>query len=123
MIPLRGVQRTGRLHHALGGGRVERCDRLVGEDDLRALQRGLGDADADGEVKREREILANGGVRPFQPSSNSQLLPLREIQAHREIMRVEGDETLSEAEKANGIEALRARIGEVRTLVEEVPND
>jgi hypothetical protein len=121
--PLRGVQRTRRLHHALGGGRVERCDGLVGEDDLRALRRGLGDADADGEVKREREILANGGVRPFQPSSNSQLLPFREIQAHREIIRVEGDETLWDAEKAKRIEALRTRIGEVRILVAVVRND
>lgn len=74
------------------------------------------------EVKAEREILANGGFRPFAPSSNSQLLPFREMAANREILRIEADETMTEAEKAEAIAEQKAAIEEVRALAREIPN-
>jgi phosphonate transport system substrate-binding protein len=74
------------------------------------------------QVREERELLENGDFRPFTPSSNLQLLPFREMEANREIMSIQGDETMSEAEKGERIAELRAEIERVRLLQEELPN-
>jgi phosphonate transport system substrate-binding protein len=36
---------------------------------------------------------------PFQPSSDNQLLPIRILEANKSLMKVQGDEKLSQEEK------------------------
>jgi phosphonate transport system substrate-binding protein len=74
------------------------------------------------QVREERALLENGDFRPFQPSSNLQLLPFREMEATKEILRIEGDETMSAEEKEEAIAGLRAEIERVRALKAELPN-
>ncbi|MGF1501124.1 MAG: phosphonate ABC transporter substrate-binding protein [Paracoccaceae bacterium] len=74
------------------------------------------------EVMREREILANGGFRPFTPSSNSQLLPFREMEANKAILQIQVDETMSAEEKEAAIAEQREIIANVRELVKQIPN-
>ena len=73
-------------------------------------------------VAKEREILLNGGFMGFVPSSNSQLLPFREMEANKKILQIKGDETLSAKEKEAKIAEQMARIEEVRKLMAQVPS-
>ena len=74
------------------------------------------------EVKKERAVLQNGGFMGFVPSSNAQLLPFREMEANKQILQIQSDETLSAAEKEEQIAEQKAKIEEVRALVQEVPS-
>lgn len=74
------------------------------------------------QVMKDREILAHGGFGPFNPSSNLQLLPFREMEANKEIMAVQGDSTMSADEKAAKIAELKAEIVEIRKLAAALPN-
>ncbi len=73
------------------------------------------------QVRAEREILKQGGFRVFAPSSNLQLLPFREMEANKEILQMETDETMTEEEKAARTEELKAEIQRVRALAAELP--
>ncbi len=79
----------------------------------------LGDADV---LKDERKALQTGGFSGFVPSSNLQLLPIREMQYNKEILQVQSDETRSKDEKRKMIAELQRKIGEVRQMVDQLPN-
>ncbi|MEO1471891.1 MAG: PhnD/SsuA/transferrin family substrate-binding protein, partial [Pseudomonadota bacterium] len=53
----------------------------------------------DEEVAAARENLALLGMGPMVPSSNAQLWPFREMEVNREVLRIQGDETMTDAEK------------------------
>jgi len=73
------------------------------------------------QVRAERAILQEGGFRVFAPSSNLQLLPFREMEANKEILQMQNDETMTEDEKAARTEELKAEIARVRALAAELP--
>ena len=79
----------------------------------------LGDLET---MQHERQILQNGGFMAFVPSSNAQLLPFREMEANKQILQVQGDETMTEEEKAAKIKEYQEEIVEVRDLVKKIPN-
>ncbi|MGF1528769.1 MAG: phosphonate ABC transporter substrate-binding protein [Candidatus Competibacterales bacterium] len=66
-------------------------------------------------VKRERAVLAqlSDGWGPFLASSNAQLIPIRQLELFRDRTRIENDDSLSEAEKAEQIEAIDAQLAEL----------
>lgn len=73
-------------------------------------------------VKKERELLSTMGFRGFEPSSNLQLLPIREMQVNKEIAQIKIDETLTASEKTEKIAALQIEIKKVRNMTKELPN-
>src|SRR5262245_45010374 len=62
------------------------------------------------EVKTGKEILANLIWSPFHPSNDDQLLPIRILEANKAIMKINGDDKLSAAEKAEKVAPLQADI-------------
>ena len=56
-----------------------------------------GNADADAQAK---QVLAELQWAPFKKSDNNQLLPIRQMEVNRSIMKLKGDEKVAEAEKA-----------------------
>ena len=75
----------------------------------------------DAEVKAARDALAIIDMGPFIPSSNAQLWPFYEMDQIRQRMSIEGDETFSDEEKAEKIEAINAKIEEIRAAAEARP--
>ncbi|MEM9439442.1 MAG: phosphonate ABC transporter substrate-binding protein [Pseudomonadota bacterium] len=75
----------------------------------------------DEEVKAARDKLALIDMGPFIPSSNAQLWPFYEMDQIRERMSIEGDETFSEEEKAEKIDAISAKIEEIQAAAEARP--
>lgn len=61
-----------------------------------------------GDVAHEKEVLAGLDWAPFRPSSNDQLLPIRIMELTKNIAMVEGNTSLSNAEKKAQIEKLQA---------------
>ena len=49
----------------------------------------------DEQIKAEREVLANLVWSPFHPSSDRQLIPIRKLEANKDLMKVQADDKLS----------------------------
>lgn len=62
------------------------------------------------EVKKQREVLAELGWAPFRPSSNDQLLPIRQLEANKKLLKIEGDDKLAADEKKKQVDAVKAEI-------------
>ncbi len=73
------------------------------------------------EVKAARAVLAKADMRPFTPSSNAQLYPFYQMEATKQIQKIEADDKLSAAEKKTRTAALYERIETYRKLIEDVP--
>jgi len=80
----------------------------------------IGSAD---EIKSAREILANLVWSPFNPSSNNQLLPIRKLEASKNLMRVQADESIPADEKATQIAAIRAELAKLEELEQKAQTD
>jgi phosphonate transport system substrate-binding protein len=78
---------------------------------------------SDEEVKVAREILANLLWSPFNPSSDHQLLPIRKLEANKSLMKVESDDKLSAAEKAEKVKALKAELAKIEQMEKALAND
>ena len=63
-----------------------------------------GNADADTKAKK---ILADLQWAPFKKSDNSQLLPIRQMELNKTIMKIKGDEKIAEAEKTSKLAELQ----------------
>jgi phosphonate transport system substrate-binding protein len=72
------------------------------------------------QIKEERAILKTLKYGGFKPSSDLQSLPFREMQANKEIMQIEVDETLSATEKKAKISELQKKIEQVRAIAQEM---
>ena len=55
----------------------------------------------------EKAILAELGWAPFKKSDDSQLLPIRQMEVNKSIMKLKADDKVSEAEKTTKIAALQ----------------
>lgn len=74
------------------------------------------------EVASEREVLANLDWAPFKPSSDAQLYPIRVLEFNKEILKIQSDNKLTDAEKEAKVAELRAKSDEINKLAEEVPS-
>ena len=83
-------------------------DPLVWRKDLDAgLKKKFSDwLFAYGKTEDEKKILLELGWAPFKKSDNNQLLPIRQMEVNREIMKLKGDEKVAAAEKATKLAEL-----------------
>ncbi|HMK79210.1 MAG TPA: phosphonate ABC transporter substrate-binding protein [Xanthobacteraceae bacterium] len=84
---------------------------------------GYGRFGSDEEVKTAREVLANLVWSPFNPSSDRQLIPIRKLEANKALMKIEGDDKLSAAEKAEKVAPLKAEIAKIEQMEQALAND
>jgi phosphonate transport system substrate-binding protein len=73
----------------------------------------------DAEKATAREVLANLVWAPFNPSSDRQLIPIRKLEANKTLLKVQGDDKLSAAEKAEKVAAIRAELAQIAQLEKE----
>lgn len=59
---------------------------------------------------KEREILAGLQWAPFRASSDDQLLPIRQLVLYKDMVKMESDENMDAAEKAQKIAAIKAQL-------------
>jgi phosphonate transport system substrate-binding protein len=93
------------------------------KETLRTFFVTFGTEQSDGDAAAEREILAGLKWAPFRESSNDQLLPIRVMEATREIGRTEADESLSAEEKQAKIAELEANIDEWQAAIAAQPTN
>lgn len=89
------------------------------KDELRTFLLRYGREGADAE--RERAVLAeiSGGWAPFEPSTDDQLLPVREIMLARELLQLDPEQSASQQRR----EELERRIAEIRARQAEIQLD
>jgi len=75
------------------------------------------------EVKSEKQILANLVWSPFNPSSDRQLIPIRKLEANKDLMKVQADDKLSAADKAAKVAEIKAKIAKIEQMEKELAND
>lgn len=84
---------------------------------------GLGRFGTPEEIKAERKILQFATYAGFKPSSNAQLYPIMEMEYNKNILNVQNDKRIPEAEKKQRIAELKAKVAKVRAMNAEIPND
>jgi len=71
------------------------------------------------EIKSARDILANLIWSPFHPSSDSQLLSTRKLEANRDLLKLKADVRLSDDQKAKEVGIIQARLSKLDELENE----
>jgi phosphonate transport system substrate-binding protein len=66
-----------------------------------------------GRDAREQAILQNIGYSAFRPSSNAQLVPIRQIELARERVKVEADTVMATDERAKKLKDIDTRLAEL----------
>ncbi len=61
----------------------------------------------------EKAILAELGWAPFKKSDNNQLLPIRQMEVNKSILKIKGDTKLSEADKTSQVAELQKKFDEI----------
>ena len=90
-------------------------DPLVWRKDLDAgLKKKIGDwLFAYGKTDAEKKVLAGLQWAPFKKSDNNQLLPIRQMELNKEIMKLKGDEKTAAADKTAKLAELEKQFAEV----------
>src|SRR5262249_3865504 len=78
---------------------------------------------ADDEIKRGKGSLDDLVWSPFHPSSDSQLIPIRVLEANKNLMKLQADEKLSADEKGKQIAAIRAEIAKLEEMQKKAESD
>jgi phosphonate transport system substrate-binding protein len=78
---------------------------------------------SDDEIKRAKGVLADLVWSPFHPSSDNQLIPIRVLEANKNLMKVQADEKLSGDEKGKQIAAIRAEIAKLEEMQKKAESD
>jgi len=65
------------------------------------------------EIEKAKAVLFAVQRAPYNPSSDRQLLPIRKLEANKELLKVQADDKLSAQEKAAKIEKLKAEIAAI----------
>ena len=73
------------------------------------------------EVAEARKVLGTLQWAPFRPSSDAQLYPIRILALNKDMLKVKGDEKMSEDEKKAKLAELQAKADEIGKLAETVP--
>jgi phosphonate transport system substrate-binding protein len=84
---------------------------------------GYGRLGSDEDIKSERQILANLIWSPFNPSSDRQLIPIRKLEANRDLMKVQADDKLSDADKAERAAKIKAEIAKIEQMEKQTESD
>src|SRR5262245_29369894 len=84
---------------------------------------GYGRIGADDEIKTAKGILADLVWSPFRPSSDNQLIPIRVLEANKNLMKVQGDDKLSADEKSKQVAAIRAEIAKLEEMQKKAETD
>ncbi len=82
-----------------------------------------GHVGTDDEIKAARDILANLVWSPFHPSSDSQLLSTRKLEANKDLLKVRADAKLSADEKAKQVTALTEQLARLDQLEKTAAHD
>jgi phosphonate transport system substrate-binding protein len=61
----------------------------------------------------EMKVLTGLGWKPFKPSNNDQLLPVRQMEINKSIAKIKGDTKFSDDEKAKAIAPLEKQFAEI----------
>jgi phosphonate transport system substrate-binding protein len=61
----------------------------------------------------EKKILAELGWAPFKKSDNTQLLPIRQMEINRSILKIKGDDKIADADKKTQLAELQAKFDEI----------
>jgi phosphonate transport system substrate-binding protein len=77
----------------------------------------------DDEIKTAKGILADLIWAPFRPSSDNQLIPIRVLEANKNLMKVQGDEKLAADEKSKQVAAIRAEIAKLEEMQKKAESD
>ncbi len=90
-------------------------DPLVWRKDLDAgLKKTIGDwLFAYGRTDAEKKVLADLQWAPFKKSANNQLLPIRQMELNKEIMKLKGDEKLAATEKTAKLAELEKQFADI----------
>ncbi|MDR2161541.1 MAG: phosphonate ABC transporter substrate-binding protein [Desulfovibrio sp.] len=72
------------------------------------------------EAAREQEILKELQWSRFKPSSNDQLLPIRQLELFKERSRIEADTSLSSADKEKKLRDLDGRLADLNARMAEI---
>jgi phosphonate transport system substrate-binding protein len=75
------------------------------------------------QLKGEREVLANLIWSPFHPSSDRQLIPIRKLEASKDLLKVQADDKLSEADKAVKVAELKATLAKIDQMEKQLGHD
>jgi phosphonate transport system substrate-binding protein len=68
------------------------------------------------EIAAARKVLAGLQWRSFNPTSDNQLLPIRKLEANKNLLKVQADTKLSAEDKAKQVAELQAEIAEIDVL-------
>jgi phosphonate transport system substrate-binding protein len=78
---------------------------------------------SDEEVKTDRTILTNLIWSPFNPSSDRQLVPIRKLEANKDLMKVQADDKLSAQDKAAKVAELKAKLAAIEQMEKQLDGD
>jgi phosphonate transport system substrate-binding protein len=78
---------------------------------------------SDDQVAHERQVLANLIWSPFNPSSDSQLIPIRKLEANKSLMKVKADDKLSDAEKDAQVAKIKAELAKIDAMAQQAEKD
>lgn len=67
-------------------------------------------------LAKQKAVLAALGWSPFYPSSNDQLIPIRELEANKKMFKIEGDEKIAADDKKAQVAAIKADIAKLGEL-------
>jgi phosphonate transport system substrate-binding protein len=73
------------------------------------------------EVAEARKVLDKLQWAPFRPSSDAQLYPIRILALNKDMLKVRGDEKMSDDEKKAKLAELQQKADEISKLAETVP--
>jgi phosphonate transport system substrate-binding protein len=65
------------------------------------------------EIKKQTETLTALQWAPFRPSSNDQLIPIRQLEANKKLFKIEGDDKIAADEKKKQVEAIKADLAKL----------
>ncbi|HZD62027.1 MAG TPA: phosphonate ABC transporter substrate-binding protein [Xanthobacteraceae bacterium] len=77
----------------------------------------------DSDIKTAKGVLADLIWSPFRPSSDGQLIPIRVLEANKNLMKAQGDEKLSADEKARQVATIRAEIEKLEEMQKKAETD
>ena len=95
-------------------------DPLVWRKDLDAgLKKKIGDwLFSYGKADAEKKVLADLQWAPFKKSDNNQLLPIRQMELNREIMKLKGDEKVAANDKTAKLAELEKQFADIGHQIE-----
>jgi phosphonate transport system substrate-binding protein len=74
------------------------------------------------EIAAARKILTDLQRAPFNPANNTQLLPIRILEANKTLMKIKADDQLAAADKTAKIAALDAEVKKYQEAAENADN-